>query len=264
MNESRDAAQSEIAVRGGTCLKGDRATLVSDALTVERPLQVSINERAFVMTMRTPGADVELVQGLLFSEQVASDPGRFEIEIEQSDGDYEVAQVTIPEVYLCDGVFERRALAVMASCGLCGQREVSTDEAGQVRPAPEVTDARTLAAMYESMKELQHGFASSGGCHAAAAFDGDGHLLAAFEDIGRHNAVDKVVGALLMSRRLEDAVYLLVSGRISFEIVVKTGRAGIPVLAAVSAASTLAVDTARHWGISLHAFCRGEQATRYD
>jgi FdhD protein len=117
--------------------------------------------------------------------------------------------------------------------------------------------------MFAEMRSEQMLFALTGGCHAAAAFDAQGQLLVCREDIGRHNAVDKVIGALLITGRLTDARHLLVSGRVSYEIVSKSFMAGIPILAAVSAPSSLAVDFAKELGISLFAFCRDQRMTLY-
>jgi FdhD protein len=117
--------------------------------------------------------------------------------------------------------------------------------------------------MFECLRGGQVGFELSGGSHAAGAFDKEGKMLVSREDIGRHNAVDKVVGHLLNSGKLKEAKYLLVSGRVSYEIVTKCFTAGIPILAAVSAPSSLAVDFAKELGITLYGFCRENRATRY-
>ena len=117
--------------------------------------------------------------------------------------------------------------------------------------------------MFEKMKKKQHDFKQSGGTHAAAAFSIDGELLCTMEDIGRHNAVDKVVGQLIHSKKIKQAKVITVSGRISYEIVIKCFKAQVPFLTAVSAPSSLAVDYAKELGITLFAFCRDERATCY-
>jgi FdhD protein len=124
-------------------------------------------------------------------------------------------------------------------------------------------DFDLIPEMFGRMKDQQQAFLSSGGCHAAAAFNSNGEMLCVREDVGRHNAVDKVVGALLFEGRLPEARFLLVSGRVSYEIIAKTFAAGIPVLAAVSAPSSLAVDFSKELGIALFGFCRENRMTRY-
>lgn len=249
---------------------------VVDALTTEAPLQIDLNGESFSVTMRTPGQDPALVRGLLFTEGIVSAeatgweyrPRRRE---EASSAgaiadpdDVTIIDVTIPEIYVCRTFYDRRSLVSSSSCGLCGLKEW-----GEPDPdvAPIVSDvvvsrAELLQAM-ESMRDRQRAFDLSGGCHGAAVFASNGDCLAAAEDIGRHNAVDKAVGVLLEARSLARAALLTVSGRISFEIVSKCYRAGIPILAAVSAPSTLAVEMGRRLGITIVGFCRGDRATAY-
>jgi FdhD protein len=169
-----------------------------------------------------------------------------------------------------------RRLASNASCGVCGKisaddlqlpgsREPGTSGC-EADPAdyPEYRlDPALLPALEGRMRSAQALFTRTGGCHAAALFDRQGRLLVLKEDVGRHNAVDKAVGSLLEQGRLGLAAILFISGRVSFEIVTKASRAGIPFLVAVSAPSTLAVRMCREAGITLIAFCRGDKATVY-
>jgi FdhD protein len=163
----------------------------------------------------------------------------------------------------------RRALLATASCGLCGAREAADIELiGEplVRPADERLDPARIEAMMEAMRAAQETFDASGGSHAAAAFTLAGERLAQSEDIGRHNAVDKVVGRLLLeggAAALARARCLTVSGRLSYEIVAKAYRAGIPFVLAVSAPSALAVTMGERLGLTIVAFCRGPRATVY-
>ena len=242
-------------------------TEVQDELTVEAPLEICINGRAFSITMRTPGDDVALVKGLLFTEGVVSREGlRCDVEIAPATElpGATRASVQIPPVFVCDNLMEKRSLISTASCGLCGKQELGDIElAGDALCADRPLDANLLPQMAEAMRRDQTTFAATGGSHAAAAFTAEGELLKLCEDIGRHNAVDKVIGSLLDEGRLDDAHLLFVSGRISFEIVAKAHRAGIVFLAAVSAPSSMAIELGVRWGMTVLGFCREERATVY-
>ena len=153
-----------------------------------------------------------------------------------------------------------------SSCGVCGKRDLSDLQLGtavaRLQPRQKL-DPALLAAMTAKMAERQDVFKSTGGCHAAAAFTINGQLLEIHEDVGRHNAVDKVIGALLENRTLDQAQCLHVSERVSYEIVSKTHRAAICYLIAVSSPSSMAVEITQTWGITLIAFCRDGRATVY-
>jgi FdhD protein len=155
-------------------------------------------------------------------------------------------------------------LAATSSCGLCGKESLE-DVLRDIAPvARDVRiDADRLRVIHEAMRQRQSTFAGTGGSHAAAAATAEGDVLAVFEDIGRHNAVDKVVGYLLEKELLPRADVLAVSGRVSFEIVQKCARAGIPVLSAISAPSSLAVECAERWALTMAGFCREDRATFY-
>ncbi len=152
----------------------------------------------------------------------------------------------------------------VSSCGICGKTELGElSFLGKTVDSKQQIDAGLFSELFNKMNSKQFDFKQSGGTHAAAAFNQNGDLLSAMEDIGRHNAVDKVIGNLLYTQQLNTAKVMTVSGRISYEIVIKVFKAGIPFLAAVSAPSSLAVDYAKELGISLLGFCRDGRATCY-
>jgi FdhD protein len=250
-------------------IKYDAGTVetVIDELTVEAPLQVTINGNPFVVTMRTPGDDYRLVIGLLFTEGVAKLSDTPFPYVEQTDLESGViigVDLEIPEIFLCDNLHAKRSLMINASCGLCGTRDLDDlNLSGDPLTPAAPLDIRRLPAMAAAMRAQQKIFNRTGGIHAAAAFSAENDCLCVFEDVGRHNAVDKVVGHLLENDGPGSATAIFVSGRVSFEIVSKAYRAGIPYLIAVSAPSSLAVDIARHWGMSIIGFCRGDRATVY-
>lgn len=235
-------------------------------LAVEQALRISLNGTPFTVTMHTPGSEIELVRGLLFTEGVYSiQICEFQTHVTGRDeaGRINSIDAMIPEEQTNSALTDIRNLASVSSCGLCGKTEIPDSPDLESASSDIHLDPKMVELLFRQMKEKQNAFAISGGTHAAAAFDSNGGILAIHEDIGRHNAVDKVVGSLLMNQTLSRAVILLVSGRISFEIVNKTLRAGIPVLASVSAPSDLAVRTAVEHGMTLLAFCRGEKFTIY-
>ena len=172
-------------------------------------------------------------------------------------------------LYFIDQRFYRkglvsRSLLSVSSCGICGKTELSYLEfSGERFSDPQRVDVELIPSLFDKMETTQHGFSASGGSHAASAFTLDGELLCTMEDIGRHNAVDKVVGDLILSDRFHKAKIMTVSGRLSYEIAIKCFRAQIPFLAAVSAPSSLAVDYAKELGITLFAFCRKNRITCY-
>ncbi len=238
-----------------------------DALTIEEALQININETPFTVSMRTPGEDVSLVRGLLHSEDIIKNTN-FHPDIvlrkENEDGIVTIVNLTIPEEQLGEGYTNSRSLLSVSSCGICGKTELG-DLAflGKTIDDTQKIEINLIHQLFDKMNAVQFDFRQSGGTHAAAAFSIEGELLCAMEDIGRHNAVDKVVGKLIMTEQLKSAKVITVSGRISYEIIIKCFKAKIPFLAAVSAPSSLAVDYAKELGITLFAFCRDERATCY-
>jgi FdhD protein len=260
----------ETAVLGVPALRVVRgvAAPTAERVVVEAPLQVSINGRAFAVTMRTPGADRELVRGHLLTEDILGpDATEYEFDepVRDAEGRVREMNVRIPAVYLCEGVFDRRRLLTAAACGMCGQREWQElpDELAPLQ-RPRVIDATALARMFAAMRARQTVFDATGGCHAAAACAADGTLLCLYEDVGRHNAVDKVVGRMALLGRLPlDRTILMVSGRSSFEIMQKAAVAGVPIVCAVSAPSSLAADFAAQTGQTLVGFLRGDRMNVY-
>ena len=240
----------------------------------ESALEVRVNGKPFTVTLRMPGADPELIRGLLFAEALVETPEDI-LSMTQAPGKpgASVWDVTLKpreaaSQKVVDSKLSNRSLASTSSCGFCGKMAWDeTEPAGLcltdsgTEPAP-LTPA-FLEACFAALQARQDVFGSTGGSHAAAVFSASGELLAMGEDVGRHNAVDKAVGILWQQGRLAEGTLLCVSGRVSYEIVSKTLRAGFPVLAAVSAPSSLAVEFCRDNGITLIGFCRGERATVY-
>jgi FdhD protein len=240
---------------------------IVDPLTVEEALQININNKPFTVSMRTPGDDIELVRGLLHAEGVINNIDlipEVSLKKENEKGIVTIVNVNIPEKELGEGYSNSRSLLSVSSCGICGKTELG-DLAfiGKTIDDNDKIDIGLIHNMFSKMNAFQFDFRKSGGTHAAAAFTLKGDLLCAMEDIGRHNAVDKIVGKLINDKQLNDAKIITVSGRISYEIVIKCFKARIPFLAAVSAPSSLAVDYAKELGITLFAFCRDERATCY-
>lgn len=238
---------------------------VLDVLTIESPLTVKVNDESLTITMRTPGHDLELTRGILHSENIIkSTSTRPKIELECDETNFDcMANVYVPEELVNKEFINSRSLLSVASCGICGKTELEQFDCQEKIQSGYNVNLLTINNAFNKMALMQTDFSKTGGCHAAAAFDEKGNLLVCREDIGRHNAVDKVIGSLIFSNTVEKAQLLIVSGRISYEIVIKCFKAKIPVLAAVSAPSSLAVDFAKEFGITLLGFCRGNRATCY-
>jgi FdhD protein len=244
--------------------QGD-SILVEDAMVIEKPLRISINGTPFTITLRMPGNEKALGLGLLYAEDIIKNTSSIHMNYLEDENELDLLEVTVPAEQLKEGYLNSRNFLSVSSCGMCGKTElpqlyVKEESLKKWLPLP---DHLSLETLFETMKIHQPVFLKTGGCHAAAAFTAEGALLYCHEDIGRHNAVDKVVGDLLLNNQLQNAQYLLVSGRVSYEIIVKTFRANIPVLAAVSAPSSLAIDYAKELGVRLIGFCRGKQFTVY-
>jgi FdhD protein len=214
--------------------------------------------------MRTPGHDFELAAGFLFSEGILLSRDQLrDITYCQSDGpqEYNVLSVRLQDHASFDPRLLNRNFYMTSSCGVCGKASI---EALEVRGCPVMPPGRPrmaasiLDALPDRLRDEQRVFQQTGGLHAAGLFDSKGELQALREDVGRHNAVDKVIGSGLLQGLLpwEDRV-LVVSGRTSFEILQKSVTAGIPVVVAVGAPSSLAVDLAREFGVTLVGFARG-------
>lgn len=249
----------------GLKIEPQAAVRVCDAIALEYPLTVVVNNETFTITMQTPGDEAHLARGLVFTEGICRSrvPELFyAIEQDEVTGYIGKISFSLPVTDLDGALLSKRNLLSATSCGICGTTELRLP-AGEALAAHEALTTEKVSAMYAEMEKHQQAFISSGGIHAAAAFDGQGKLLSVKEDIGRHNAVDKVIGQLLMEAKLPQATYLLVSGRVSFEIVSKCFAAGIPTLCAVSAPSSLAIDFAKELGVTLAAFCRDKRFTLY-
>jgi FdhD protein len=249
------------------------ATERPETLVVEEPLEIRVNGTPLTVTMRTPGSDVELTQGFLLTEGVIAH--RDDVLTVQycrgadSDGTntYNVLDVTLRPGVPMPEVDVTRNFYTTSSCGVCGKASIDAVRlTSRHAPGddPSIVTAAALTAMPGQLRSAQKVFASTGGLHGAALFDADGTMLAVREDVGRHNAVDKVVGWAVEADRIPlGGTVLLVSGRVSFELTQKAVMAGIPVLAAVSAPSSLAVDLATQSGLTLVAFLRGESMNVY-
>ncbi len=238
--------------------------LVDDNLVIEQALQISINDEIFSITMRTPGNDEDLVRGLLYSEDIYKAKEDLIISFsENEEKGITEANTNIQANMLSDGYSNSRNLLSVSSCGICGKTELEEIDSSDTLQDGIKFNIQDIFIMFKEMNDGQPTFHQSGGSHAAAAFSINSELLTIREDIGRHNAVDKVIGQLVNKTQLNKAKCLVVSGRISYEIVAKAFKANIPVLAAVSAPSSLAVDFAKELGITLLGFCRDTKATCY-
>jgi len=246
-------------------LRGGALRAQSEALVVEEPLEIRLDGDSLAITMRTPGNDVELAAGFLVTEGVARDFGAV---TSIAHCDAEGNTVLVRSEPGSPGIVPPppRAFAATAACGLCGKATLESlrTRAPPLHGDPARARAAVLRALPERLRAAQPLFRDTGALHAAGLFTLDGELLCAREDVGRHNAVDKVVGWAALEGRLPLAgSILLVSGRIGFEIAQKSLVAGIPILAAISGASSLAVELARENGQALVAFLRGEALTVY-
>lgn len=243
-----------------------RLDIVTDRVAVEAALEVRLNGHPFAVIMRTPGDDADLAAGFLFSEGVIRSNGDVQrIDLPDADGVLNVVLSRSRAEILPDLLGTRRNVVQNSSCGLCGRR---TLESLDVDEAPFTVDwhldVDAVAGFPAALRDAQHAFDETGGLHAAGLFDLAGSLQLSAEDVGRHNAVDKLLGHTLMANRLPlSRSALFVSGRSSFEIVQKAFLGGIPLVAAVSAPSSLAVDLARRTGITLLGFVRGDRFNVY-
>jgi len=246
-------------------LKNGNYKKVTDTLVVEAALQININNEPYTVVMRTPCDDFELIRGLLYAEDINKKKDHLEITIiEKKENGFAILNTKIPKNKLGKGYLNKRTLLSVSSCGICGKQkleDISFEGQKLINNLP--FDLKKLESMFSEMKNHQETFELSGGSHAAALFDSNYKLINVKEDIGRHNAVDKVIGDLLINATLENANCLLVSGRVSYEIISKAFIAKIPYVIAVSACSTLAVDYAKEFGITLIGFSRGKKATIY-
>ncbi|MFD4675189.1 formate dehydrogenase accessory sulfurtransferase FdhD [Lentzea sp. NPDC058450] len=243
-----------------------------DALAAEEPLELRVNGKALAVTMRTPGQDVELAHGFLLSEGVIGSSADISIarfcEGTGPDGlnTYNVLDIALAEGVPPPDTGVERNFYTTSSCGVCGKGALDAVKL-KTRYSPAFDEVRVtpelLTTFPDALRERQKVFESTGGLHAAGLFV-DGELLVVREDVGRHNAVDKVLGwAVLQNLVPLRGAVLMVSGRASFELVQKAAMSGIPVLAAVSAPSSLAVELAEEQGMTLVGFLRGDSMNVY-
>jgi FdhD protein len=228
-----------------------------DLVAAEAPMEIRIASTPVAVLMRTPGDDEELVRGFTLTEGIAVHPHEVRAVTAlgvDDDARYVVEFAAGVEV---DPERFRRNLYATSSCGVCGKASIDAVRiAAAVAPPGPFVAGTALHELAATMRAAQAGFDATGGLHAAALFEPDGTLVAIREDIGRHNAVDKVIGAVAGDRWPLADLVLFVSGRVSFEIVQKAAVAGIPIIAGISAASSLAIDLAGELGITVVGFVR--------
>jgi FdhD protein len=235
-----------------------------DSLVVEEPLEIRVDGEPLVVTMRTPGEDEELAAGFLAGEGLIAAAGEIVSAGPTADLAANVVEVRTRAGLRRDIAGERR-FHMSASCGICGKGglEFVSREAPEPAPAPALDAERALGAP-ESLRSHQPGFRRTGGLHATALFVPSGEVLAAREDVGRHNAMDKAIGSLLLAGRFPlPGVFACVSGRASFELVQKAALANLAGIVAVGAPTSLAVDLARERGMLLCGFVRDESLNVY-
>lgn len=254
---------------------------IEDDLVVEEPLEIRVGEQSLIVVMRTPGHDFELAAGFLFTESLIKSVDDIEIisycdqeeyiaetkdQISDFDGIQNIVNVRlIDQLDLEEQSGWQRNFHANASCGLCGKMTIESVK-HQINPLNSVypLQQKIFYKLNDKLRTAQSVFEKTGGLHAAGLFDENGELIIIREDIGRHNAVDKVIGQALLSETIPlEKHILMVSGRASFEIVQKALFARIPIVAAVSAASTLAVDLATEGNLTLIGFMRGQQMSVY-
>ena len=250
---------------------GGVMTTRPDTIVAEEPLEIRVDRRPLAVTMRTPGHDLDLALGFLLTEGVirSTDDVRTAQLCAGSDepNTYNVVEVALRPGVPAPVTDPSRNFYTTSSCGVCGKASIDAVRTRSVFPVaadPATVAPATLVGLPGALRKAQRTFDTTGGLHAAGLFAVDGGLVLAREDVGRHNAVDKVVGWAVRERRLQLSGHvLMVSGRASFELTQKASMAGIPVLAAVSAPSTLAVELAEEVGITLVGFLRGSTMNVY-
>ena len=269
----RRGSKTKVRVRS---VEEGRARIRPDSLATEEPMEIRLvsgeARQTVAVTMRTPGADFELAAGFLYGEGIVSSPEDIlkisycidpDIDAEQQ---YNIVNVELRGGRDYDLKPLERHFYTTSACGVCGKASLEQLElrgCPVIPPGPELTPQK-IYALPDKLREAQGLFEATGGLHAAALFDREGELVALREDVGRHNATDKLVGWALLEGRLplSDCV-VMVSGRSSFEILQKCLTAGVPVVCAISAPSSLAVDVARQFGMTLIGFLRGSRFNVY-
>jgi FdhD protein len=256
-----------IATRSVVAVRGDALEVRPDRIVGEAPLEIRAagpgqEPVAVAVTMRTPGNEAELAVGFLRTEGLIEGPevesweGGDPVTLSQPD-DTIVVRLSIP---FDDSAVAERHFVATASCGICGKASIDEVELRcPILPEGPVVARSVILALPDMLRAAQRAFDQTGGLHAAALFTPHGELVAIREDVGRHNALDKLIGSRLLAGELplHDRI-VMVSGRVSFEIVQKAAVAGAPIIAAVSAPSDLAVETAERLGVTLVGFLRGD------
>ena len=271
----RSTAKLDLLKINSTGLKPQR-----DYVAVEEPLEIRLNyedacgqraEQNISITMRTPGEDFELAAGFLYSERIIQSPGQVEqisycVGAKKDKQHYNIVTVALKSGVVFDSDRLLRHFYTTSSCGVCGKASL---EAISTQGCQRLSEGLAIApeqlfAFPERLRNAQAVFEKTGGLHAAALFDARGNLVSLHEDVGRHNAVDKLIGAQLLANNLPlDEFIMLVSGRAGFEIIQKALTARIPIVASVGAPSSLAVDLAREFKMTLIGFLRGETFNIY-
>ncbi len=253
-------------------IRGSEQAIQPDVLAVEEPLEIRLGcelagrhvHHPICVTMRTPGHDQELAVGFLFTEGILT--AREQVAAVRSCGGGNVVRVDLQPGVAVDLTRLERNFYVASSCGVCGKKALEAVRVcSRHRPAQgwPVVEAAVIHRLPGTLRAAQTVFERTGGLHAAALFDVAGSLLDLREDVGRHNALDKLIGAQFLAGRTLAETLLLVSGRASFELVQKAAVAGIPILAAVGAPSSLAVDLARDCGLTVLGFVREDRFNVY-
>ena len=259
-----------------TVVEGGRRRDRDDQLAAEEPLEIRLQARGetqtVAVTMRTPGNDFELAAGFLHNEGIIGEPAQVsgisycvDADVE-ADQRYNIVNVGLRRASLPELATLERHFYTTSACGVCGKASLDAIEMRNCPslPAGPRVSPSVLTGLPGKLRAAQGLFDATGGLHAAGLFDAEGELMCLREDVGRHNAVDKLIGWAFMQRKLPlHECLLLVSGRASFEILQKSTVAGLPVVCAVSAPSHLAVDVARRFGVTLIGFLRGERLNVY-
>jgi FdhD protein len=228
----------------------------TDVVAVEEPLEIRVGEKPVAVTMRTPGNDEDLAAGFLLTEGIIK--AAADIESIRHWGSPNVIRVALREGVALDYARLQRHFYAASSCGICGKSSIDALRVFTT-PIERKVEVKDFGAMADALRREQKSFDATGAIHGAGAFRADGEMLCVREDIGRHNAVDKVLGALLRGGGQPPSAVadvLLISGRASFEVVQKAVVARVPVVAAVGAPSSLAVDLAKEYGVTLVGFVR--------
>ena len=261
-SQSKAQSKPNVALTSVDQWEDGSVSHVQDYLAVEEPLEIRIGNSPISVTMRTPGHDLELTAGFLFTEGIISNRAELSA-LEAANPNTVIAEIANGGSAQVD--LQRNFFAA-SSCGICGKATIESVRIRGIKPVNSAfgIDPEVLCSLPQRLRESQAAFGRTGGLHAAAIFNAGGEMLVLREDIGRHNAVDKVIGWALQNDRipLNDSV-LMVSGRGGFEIAQKALVAGIPVLASVSAPSSLAVQIAREFGMTMIGFLRGRRFVAY-